>query len=99
MQEVYSIAVDDAGRIDLGDRALHAIRRLDADGVSAMVAGTLFAPGSAGDGGPASTALLNAVEDTAVGRTCSNRCLDRENKCVRRIGPKRHHYDDRRQWC
>ena len=55
-----SLAFDDAGTMYVSDRMNQVIRAIDTTGVIRTVAGTPGASGYAGDGGPASEALLNA---------------------------------------
>ncbi len=55
-----SLAFDDAGALYVSDRMNQVVRRIAPDGTLSTVAGTPGVAGYAGDGGPATEALLNA---------------------------------------
>src|ERR1700720_2665724 len=61
----YGVAVDRAGNLYIADLGNNRVRKVGPDGVITTVAGTGQA-GSAGDGGPASAAQLNAPRNVAV---------------------------------
>lgn len=60
-----AIAVDGLGRVFIADSGNHRIRRIDGDGTIRTIAG-VGSPGSAGDGGPATSAQLNAPRGVAL---------------------------------
>lgn len=59
-----SIAFDRDGAMAVSDRMNQVVRRIDVDGVVTTLVGTPGTAGYAGDGGPASDALLNVPPDT-----------------------------------
>jgi DNA-binding beta-propeller fold protein YncE len=59
-----SLAFGDAGVMYISDRMNQVVRAISPDGIVMTVAGTPGAAGYAGDGGPATEALLNAPEPT-----------------------------------
>jgi PKD repeat protein len=63
----YGVAVDVGGNVYIGDTANNRVRRVTAAGVITTIAGTGTA-GNTGDGGPASSAQVNAPTGVAVGR-------------------------------
>jgi len=79
------VAVDGAGNVLIADTANHRIRRLDAaTGVLSTVAGN-GKPGSAGDGGPAAAAQLNAPAGVAVDGAGNVVIADTANHRIRRL--------------
>ena len=61
----YGVAADRAGNLYIADLGNNRVRKVGPDGVITTVAGTGTA-GSAGDGGPALSAQLNAPRNVAV---------------------------------
>lgn len=59
-----SVAFDRDGAMVVSDRMNQVVRRVGVDGTVTTVVGTPLESGYAGDGGPASAALLNAPADT-----------------------------------
>jgi sugar lactone lactonase YvrE len=82
------VAVDHASNIYIADSGNHAIRRVDPAGTIATVAGAPEVAGFAGDGGPATSALLNFPVGVAVGRRGELLIADARNNCVRHVGSK-----------
>lgn len=80
------IAIDDRNRIYIADTGNHVIRLIEEDGTIDTIAGT-GAPGSGGDGGPATAAQLNTPSDVAVSRNGSVYIADTMNHTVRVIRP------------
>lgn len=65
----FGVAVDAGGNVWIAETDRHRIRRVDAaSGLIRTVAGT-GAPGYAGDGGPAISALFNRIHDVEVDAT------------------------------
>ncbi|WP_217593506.1 S-layer homology domain-containing protein [Cohnella sp. GbtcB17] len=63
---VYHIAVDAAGNLYIPDYGNHVIRKVDTSGIMTTVAGIPGFEGHAGDGGPATSALLRYPTSVAV---------------------------------
>ena len=61
----YGITVDSKGNLYIADYYNHAVRKVSG-GILTTIAGILGVAGYAGDGGPATSALLNAPEGLAV---------------------------------
>ncbi len=91
-QPAGRIVFDGQGNLYFADTGNHLIRMIDTDGIVHRVAGT--APvdgvpqsGYAGDGGPATEAVLNFPVDLAFGDDGTLYFSDVRNHCVRAIGP------------
>ncbi len=78
------IAVDHSGNVYVADAAVHQVRKIAADGSIQTIAGTGVA-GFAGDGGPASAALLNQPYGLALDPTGNLYIADLGNARVRRV--------------
>lgn len=63
------------------------MRHVDAQGIVRTVAGRWQEPGFAGDGGPATSALLRFPLDVALGSDGSLYIADSGNNCIRRVDP------------
>lgn len=81
-----AVAVDQAGRIYICERAGHALRVVEADGRIRTVAGT-GQPGFGGDGGPALQAAMNGPKHISVDADGSVLITDTENHAIRRYVP------------
>ena len=79
-----AVAFDSQGSLYLADRKNHRVRRIDASGMIATLAGT-GDRGYGGDDGPAAEALLDSPADVAVGADGSVYLADTGNQRVRRI--------------
>ena len=77
---------DHDGNVFIADAANHRIRRIDPDGTITTVAGTGGA-GFAGDGGPATEAMLHKPTGVAVSRKGEFFIADEYNHRIRRVGP------------
>lgn len=84
LSRVGGIASDARGQVYLADMDNHCIRRVDAAGVVATIAG-VGKPGFGGDGGPAREALLDSPAGLAVDESGSVYVSDQRNARVRRI--------------
>jgi uncharacterized protein (TIGR03437 family) len=80
------VAMDSAGNLYIADRDNHRVRRVSADGTITTTAGMGVA-GNSGDGGPATSAQLNAPNSVAVDASGSIYIADTGNARVRMITP------------
>ena len=80
----FDIAVDARGTLFVADRINNRIRRITPDGIITTVAGT-GTPGYAGDGGPATLALLSFPTGIAVDNAGNLYIADSVNSVVRRV--------------
>ncbi len=78
------VAIDAAGNLYIADSENHRIRRVDAAGNIATVAGT-GADGFSGDGGPAAAAQLYAPRDVAVDGAGNFYIADQGSHRIRRV--------------
>ncbi|MBL8211406.1 MAG: hypothetical protein JNK87_11870 [Bryobacterales bacterium] len=78
------MAFDAAGNLYWADRFNHVVRRLDASGVITTLAGS-GRPGFGGDGGPATSALLNTPQGVAVDGDGNLFIADNVNDRVRKV--------------
>lgn len=83
---IQGIALDAWGNVYISDTDRHRVRKVDANGAIATVAGT-GEPGFSGDGGPASEARLNLPYGLAVDRFGALFIADLGNNRVRRVAP------------
>jgi len=86
------IDIDADDRIYIADTGNQRVRLVDTDGTIRTVAGSgpetfdpTFTGGYAGDGGPATEALLRTPSDVAVAPDGSFYIADRDNHCVRKV--------------
>lgn len=79
------VAVDHTGNVVIADTGNNQIRRVDTAGMITTVAG-IGGAGFAGDGGPATHALLNRPTGVAVGRRGELFIADELNHRIRRVG-------------
>jgi sugar lactone lactonase YvrE len=84
--EVNGIAVDENGRVYLGDAGGHRIRLVDTDGTISTIAGTGEA-GHTGDGGPATEAAFGYPGSLALDPEGNLYVSDWTMNAVRRIDP------------
>ncbi len=78
------IVFDTSGNLYIADTGNHRVRRVDPSGVITTVAGNGNA-GTAGDGGPATMAELNAPTDVEIGPDGTLYIADTQNSCVRAV--------------
>jgi uncharacterized protein (TIGR03437 family) len=84
LSQPEGIAVDLAGNVYVADAAVHRVRKIAPDGSIQTVAGTGVA-GFAGDGGPATAALLNQPYGLAMDRAGNLYIADLGNARVRKV--------------
>ena len=83
---VFSVAVDGAGNLYIGDGSNYRIRKVSPSGIISTVAGN-GTPGFSGDGGLATSAQLSADLYVAVDSVGSLYILDQDNGRVRKVTP------------
>ena len=86
LSDAEGLALDNRGNVYIADPANHRVRMVNAAGIMQTVAGS-GAPDFFGDGGPASSARLNAPYGVAVDRAGNLYIADLGNNRVRRVGP------------
>ena len=82
-----NVKLDSKGNIYVADWAGHAVYRIDATGSIATVAGTPGRGGSAGDGGPATGALLAGPSGVAIAADGTVYISDLEDNRIRKVSP------------
>ncbi len=82
-----AIELDAEGNLFIAETRNHVVRRLAVDGTITTYAGTGGLPGSVGDGGPATDALLDQPYGLAFDDAGNLYVADRGNFRVRRISP------------
>ncbi len=87
LDQPYGIAFDRAENIYIADSANNRVRRVDRNGVITTVAGT-GSHGYAGDGGPATRALLSDPDGLAVDSLGNLYVAQPDESVVRRIDPR-----------
>ena len=80
------VALDSAGNLYIADCWNHRIRKVSPDGTITTVAGT-GTPGFAGDGGPASSALLAYPHGVKADTAGNLYIADTNNQRIRRVSP------------
>jgi uncharacterized protein (TIGR03437 family) len=80
------VAVDGAGNIFIADRGNNFIRKVTPAGMMSRVAGN-GTQGFSGDGGPATSAALNAPTGVAVDAAGNLFIADRGNNLIRKVTP------------
>jgi len=81
------IVIDAAGNLFIADDGHDCVRKVDAAGIITTFAGSCGSPGYAGDGGPATQALLNAPTGVDVDPWGNLYIAERGNRVVRRVSP------------
>jgi sugar lactone lactonase YvrE len=81
-----SVAVDAVGNLYIADSSNHRIRKVATSGVMSTVAGT-GVPGYSGDGGPATSALLNGPVGVALDASGNLFIADYVSQRVRKVTP------------
>jgi RHS repeat-associated protein len=84
LNEPQGLAVGDDGAVYIAEFRNHRVLRVE-DGIAALVMGGATY-GTAGDGGPATQALLSGPSGLAFGPDGSLLIADQLNYCVRRVG-------------
>lgn len=78
------VAVDGAGNLYIADTNNHRIRKVTPTGVMSTIAGS-GVRGYGGDGGPATSAMLDSPEGVAVDRDGNLYIADRRNHAIRKV--------------
>jgi trimeric autotransporter adhesin len=86
LSDPYGVVVDSA-YLYIADTYNSCIRRVDANGVIATVAGVCESPGYSGDGGPARAAKLNLPHGVAVDAAGNLYIADTANNRLRKVTP------------
>ena len=87
LDDPEAIAFDAVGDLYIDDYNNERIRRVDQQGIITTVAGT-GEPGFSGDGGPATAAKLNEVEDISFDTNGDLLIADTSNNRIRRVDQK-----------
>jgi hypothetical protein len=87
-RDLNGIAVDGAGSVYALDYLLGAVRQFASDGSAATIAGGICCWGYTGDGGPATSAQMNAPARIAVDTTGNLFVADAGNNAIRMIAPQ-----------
>jgi sugar lactone lactonase YvrE len=82
----YGVAVDKSGDLYIADWINYRVRKVNSAGIISTVAGT-GQPGYSGDGGPATSAMLNLPQDLAVDGKGNLYIGDAQNARVRIVSP------------
>lgn len=82
---VYNLAVDSSSQVYLADLSDDVVRKVTTQGTLVTIAGTLGAPGSSGDYGPATSAHLNNPYGVAVDTAGNVFISDRGNNLIRKV--------------
>src|SRR5579871_125759 len=85
LSDPYSVAVDSAGNVLIGERFANLVRRVNTSGLINLVAGAGNGPTFAGDGGPALQASFSTIGGVAADAAGNIYVADRSNKRVRKI--------------
>jgi sugar lactone lactonase YvrE len=79
------MALDRDGNLYVADSGNNRVRRIDRNGIIETVAGSGSAPGFAGDGGPATKALLFGPTDGAIDAEGNLYIIDAGNHRIRKV--------------
>jgi hypothetical protein len=80
----YGVAVDGSGNLYIADNGNQRVRKVNSSGMITTVAGT-GTGGFSGDGGPATSAMLNGADDVAVDDSSNLYIVDNGNQRVRKV--------------
>jgi len=83
---VMRLAVDSAGNLYIAEWGNHLVRKVSPSGILSTVAGNGI-PGFSGDGGPATSASLNAPIGVAADSAGNVYISDSRNNRIRRVAP------------
>ena len=84
LYEPYSLAIDSDGSVYIVDRLNAVVRKVDADGIIATVAGN-GKPGYSGDGGPAAEAQMREPNDCYLDGNGGLLIADIQDQRIRRL--------------
>jgi hypothetical protein len=80
------VIMDAAGNVYVGESGHNTVRKIDANGIISLVAGTYnWEGGYSGDGGPATSALLSYPDGLAVNKEGDLFIADYYNQVIRRV--------------
>lgn len=79
-----AVAIGDSGKLYIADKQNNCIRRISPTGIITTIAGVPTG-GYGGDGGPATTARMNAPTGVAVDAAKNIYIADQGNNCIRRV--------------
>ena len=86
LHDLRDIAVNAAGDVFTGENACMCVRKVDyLTGIISLVAGIPGSGGNSGDGGPATSALFNGINNLTVDTDGNLFISDRDNNNVRRV--------------
>ena len=85
MSNPFAVAVDSSGNLYIADEDNSVIRKVSATGTISTIAGTLGASGYFGDGGPATSAVLDTPDAVAVDTAGDVFLADPANSLVQEI--------------
>lgn len=80
-----AVKVDSFGNLYIADTNSYAIRKVDPTGKITTIAGTIFSSGYAGDGGPATAALLGTATGLFIASNGDLFIPDSDNNVVRKV--------------
>lgn len=85
-QGTLGVAVDNAGNVYIADSAYNRIRKVNPAGIINTIAGNGTA-GYSGDGGPATSAMINGPGSVAVDNAGNLYIADSRNQRIRKVNP------------
>ncbi len=86
MNRPYSVAVDGAGNVYIADALNHSVRKIAGGTMSTVVGNGLGIQGTGGDGGPATSAILDTPTAILLDNSGNLYIADTLNNRVRKVG-------------